>query len=316
MTLQLFLNDLSFPQENCAEAIAIAHLKDFVGSVRAAARAGPVVLNADAPLSELCIGPNWPLAALRNSPRCLEESIYLKRVQDRAPYAQTVADLGGPHEEIWEYRLTRTAAVMAGELATSLGLAHAYTGLALSVATHDAWISREIEIDRIRLDADGELEQTSVWARNAAAADTAARHVGELISARRVDVADGRQLWVERGILFPHLHFIPRTRDQLQQLQAGDPVLESVVERLTGLNAAVGGWRTSGRAHPTFPFNVRPESRTRVALTDFNDDDGVSRRFSDHAEYSPADGRIHFLLQTEPVRRALIGHVGRKLGIG
>lgn len=38
--------------------------------------------------------------------------------------------------------------------------------------------------------------------------------------------------------------------------------------------------------------------------------------FSCQADFAPGEGGVHFiLLQTEPVRGALVGHFGLKLGI-
>lgn len=63
---------------------------------------------------------------------------------------------------------------------------------------------------------------------------------------------------------------------------------------------------------------MRPESGTRIqkGFVDFAGADGLVETYSDHADFGPAEGRIHILLKTDPTRHAVVGHVGRKLGIG
>ena len=136
------------------------------------------------------------------------------------------------------------------------------------------------------------------------------------LKASRPSFRSGADLWEHRATLLPNLVFIPRTRDQLEAILEGDPVLESVWTKLIGIDRAIEAWRRTNSAHPVFPFNVRPESRRRMGLVSFNDANGVSRSFSDHTDFAPGEGRLHFIVEAEPVRHALVGHIGRKLGIG
>lgn len=319
MTLQLFLNDLSTADAPCHLEVAVSHLKQFVATLRAtAAVSAQFVLNGDRPLSEMSFGPDWPLAALRNAAGCVDENIYLKTIQDRFPLSQTIADLRGPPAEEFEheYRLCNDAPLKAGSPASSLGLAHQFDGLALSLPSHPFWQSLEIELDRLSLQFDGELVSEKVRARNACSHGCVVHHQGALKLALRPRARHGAELWAQRERLVPNLRFIPRTRQQIESLQHGDPVFDAVLNRLADLDRSIDQWRRQDLAHPVYPFNVRPESRRRLSLTAFNDADGVTRTFSDHADFAPGEGRIHFLLQAQPVRHALIGHVGRKLGIG
>ena len=93
-------------------------------------------------------------------------------------------------------------------------------------------------------------------------------------------------------------------------------MLEQLWIKLSGINKAVSEWASGSVPYPIFPFNVRPESSTRKKFVKFNDSDDIERTFSDHADLAPTEGRIHFLLLSEPKKHALVGHVGRKLGIG
>ena len=130
------------------------------------------------------------------------------------------------------------------------------------------------------------------------------------------EFASGTELWQRRAELLPNLIFIPRTQRQLEAILPGDPMLEQAWIKLSGIDKSIAAWKIACGPHPMFPFNVRPESRSRRHLAEFKDAEGYKRIFSEHCDLAPTEGRIHFIVGTGPERHALIGHVGRKLGIG
>lgn len=311
--LQLFMNELSTPLEPCSANEAAARLKNFCAVVRRASSLDRrMILNMEIPLAEMSFGADWPLPILRNLHGCAEESIYLKTVRDRAPFSIAFGELGGVDDV--EYQIPDNAEASPGTVAVALGLAHQLVGLAVSLPSHAAWSVPEIGLHRIKLTPEGDLVTDSVVARNASGPDHVDHHAQWLVAGPEVE--SGLALWSRRGELFPNLEFIPRTRAQIEALSNGDPQLPAIVERLSGIDTAVGTWRVANTGYPTFPFNVRPESRTRQNLARFNDANLVERVFSDHADFAPGEGRIHFIIMSDPRRHALIGHVGRKLGIG
>ena len=311
--LQLFMNELSTPLDQCSANDAVARLKNFCAVVqRASSLGGQMVLNMETPLAQMSFGANWPLPVLRNLHGCVEESVYLKTVKDRAPFSVAFDELGGADDV--EYRMPEDAQVFPGNGAVALGLAHQLEGLAVSLPSHLAWTLPEIGLERTRLTHDGDLATDAVVARNASIPDHVDHHANSL--ADQPVVESGIALWGRREELFPNLVFIPRTRAQIEILQKGDPQLRSIIERLSGIDTAIAMWRIADTDHPIFPFNVRPESRSRRNLARFNDGNLVEHVFSDHADFAPGEGRIHFIMESEPRRHALVGHVGRKLGIG
>ena len=311
--LQLFLNELSTPLQQASATEAVARLKNFCQVVRRASSLDKqIILNMEVPLAQMSFGPNWPLPILRNLHGCVEESLYLKTVKDRAPFSAALGELGGADDV--EYQMPGDAAASPGTAALALGLAHQLKGLAVSLPTHTAWCVPEIDLHRIKLTAEGDLVTDVVIARNASEPVHVDYHAQWLVTGP--DVESGVALWNRREELFPNLVFIPRTRPQIENLMNGDPQLRSIVHRLSGIDTAIGTWLIANAAYPSFPFNVRPESRTRQNLVCFNDADMVERVFSDHTDFTPGEGRIHFIVMSEPRRHGLVGHVGRKLGIG
>lgn len=317
MPLQLFLNDLSAPVGGVPRAESIAYLKAMIKTIRAARSIDDrLILNCDQPLNELVLGPGLTIATIRNDGECVEESQYLKTLNNRAPLGRVLAEADGPDHEGFEYRMPAAAPISAGSPAKALGLAHLLKGLGVSLASDALWQSRELALDLLELDANGDIAESSVIARNASAAEDVAAHEAGLRDDLRPPIRNGADLWTHRVELLPNLEFIPRTRVQIEGILTGDPLLDQVWIKLSGLDQAIATWRVAQTAHPMFPFNVRPESRRRMHLVRFNDADGVERTFSDHTDLAPIEGRVHFIVESEPHRHALVGHVGRKLGIG
>lgn len=317
--LQLFVNSLSIPDEDCALEVAVGRLKSLVLTLRAAGKVRRrYVVNADRPLAELSLGRGRPLAALRNEAIVTEERVYLKTVFSRSPWTTALAtlpedDAGGP-----EYRLPSDAPTMPDCDATALGLAHDVGGLAISIPTHDHWRRPTVEVERTTLNAEAETVVARLQTPNASEAAHVEHHAEKLRAASKPSIGNGAELWARRGELLPNLRFVPTARKPIEDLGAGDPNLEQAFDRLLELDEAVGTWRADGSARCNYPFDVSPESTSRIqkGLLNIKDEEGVMRTFSDHCRYGPDENRIHFIVETEPVRHALVGHVGRKIGIG
>ncbi len=313
--LQVFLNERSFEDTDCDRNTAKNRLKALASTIRAISSKSPqFVLNGSCSLAEINLSGNWSLAAIRNDHDCVDESIYLKTVQDRFPFGQAITELKGQAFQDLEYRIPANAGRGAGTEAIGLGLAHYFDRLALSLTSHEFWQSPSITLTKSTLDCTGEVEEQTVQAKNAATIDGVTHHHDALVSAPIVE--SGVQLWQERAALFPHLEFITRTRPQIEGMAQGHPCLAPVFEKLLGLESAVAAWHRQETSYPVYPFGVNGESRTRRELTAFHDNSGTTRYFEDHAKFTPDEGRIHFILLSEPQRHALVGHVGRKLGIG
>lgn len=317
MTLQLFLNELSVARGEQRREISIVYFKRLVALVREAHRVDPsLTLNTHVALTNFPLGGTDTVSSIRNSDDCVEESVFLKTLSNRAPM-RLAADNGAEHDpDASEYRMLGDAVIHPGEIAAGLGFAHLLEGVSVSFPSHVFWSADHVELDRSVLATSGEIVSDRVRVRNADAIGTVARHVDEIRSLVGSRCQDGIELWERREEFFPNLIFIPRTRAQIQSLQSGDPVFRQLMLRLIGFEVSMKAWISANSQYPMFPFNVRPESRSRQLLAEFLDVDGVSRVFSYHCDLAPAEGRIHYIVKSEPRRHLAIGHVGRKLGIG
>ena len=195
----------------------------------------------------------------------------------------------------------------------------ALDGIGLSFETHAIWCATPVSLKRLEVDVEsGELSETLVEARNLSAG-LGAMPFEEFLKEPAADpVVDGADLWARRAELLPCLTFLPRVRGQLEGMKSGERVFVSALRRLHEINSNVQRWRDSGDPHPNWSCHMRPESENRInkGLVDFVDAEGVKATYSDHADFGPAEGRIHIRLEAKPSRHAIVGHVGRKIGIG
>lgn len=317
MPLQLFLNDLSATMAPVARQQSIAYLRGLVATVRAArAIDDRLILNCDQPMNELPLGAVSTIASIRNDGECIEEGQYLKTLNNRAPLGRSLVEARGPDPAAFEYKMRSDAPIASGATANALGLAHLLNGLGISLSSHDLWRSHLIDLDYLKLANDGDVSEQCVCARNASQPTAVRAHEASLREDLRPPFRNGNELWALKEELFPNLVFIPRTRNQIEDILTGDPILDQVWIKLSGLDQAIATWRFAQTPYPLFGFNVRSESRSRMGLVRFNDAEGNERTFNEHADFAPIEGRIHYIVETEPHRHALIGHIGRKLGIG
>ncbi len=118
MPLQLFLNELSVSSVQLARAISIGHLKQLVATVREARGIDPgLVLNSDIPLADFPISGDTTIAVIRNDGECVEESLFLKTLNNRAPLKLVARQEMDGEPDLCEYRLRPAAPVRAGEIA-------------------------------------------------------------------------------------------------------------------------------------------------------------------------------------------------------
>ena len=317
MVLQLFLNDLSSPMSLEGRQQSISYLRGLVLTVRAARVIDDhLILNCANPVNEMVLGAGATIASIRNDGDCVEEAQYLKTLNNRAPLSASLAEVGGADPNLFEYKIPVEAPISPGAPATALGLSHMLKGLGISLPTHDLWRAATVDLDLDELDQQGDISARLVIARNASNVKAVQGHEESLRADLRPPFRTGKELWALKGDLFANLVFIPRTRSQIEAILAGDPLLDQVWIKLSGLDKAIATWRVAQTAYPMFPFNVRPESSRRMVLVIFNDAAGIKRTFSDHADLAPIEGRVHFIVESKPHRHALIGHIGRKLGIG
>jgi len=310
MALYVFLNELSQPDNAIAAepgGLVVNGLVDLLRAVKRRRR--DTVLHSSVPLRDVRIGDSYSIAVWCNDGDRREEWRFLRSLQDRAPFQVRLAELGIDVMET-DYR-------HGEDRAEGLGLAHMFGGLAVSLDYEPRWRDLSVALTREALEErdDGDVDIVAADVETVHAC--LREHVDELrewlAHACHQPVADGPDLWRRREELFPRLEFLPRVEAQFRPLQARNPWFGAVSQRLDELSAALSEWDPAESPAPSYRSLVTSEHEQRKRLCRFEDLDGEIRVFDLHARFTPGAGRLHFRL--DPARRrAIVAHVGRKLG--
>lgn len=311
MALYVFFNELSQPEGAIVAPEARDVADRFVTLLRAIRRERrDAVLHSVAPLASVQIGEDYSLAVWCNDGDRREEWRFLRSLQDRAPFRVRADALGIDAMEVdYLYEERR---------AEGLGLAHMLGGLAVSLAYNGDWQDPTLPLDRQTLeeteDGDVDICSTEVETPHASEPDHVEVQRDWLAEAGRPPARDGVELWGRRAEMFPSLDFLPRVEQQLRALGPGNPWFRAVAARLAEIDRAVRDWDPAEAPLPEFSSKVTHEHEGRRQLCRFEDLDGETRVFDLHARFTPGHGRLHFRLDAE-ARRAIVAHVGRKLGV-
>jgi hypothetical protein len=311
MSLFVFLNELSQPSGPIPSVQAKECIDRLVGLLRAIKKVrSDLVLHSAVSLKTMAIGEAYSVSIWCNDGDRREEWRFLRALENRAPFDIGLDMLGGQDLGV-DYHCY-------GRRAEGLGLAHLIGGFAISFSHDQQWHVERVPLIRSQLeendDNNVELKTEQVHTPHAALLDHVTVHRTWLMEACRQAVRDGLDLWQRRAELFPRLDFLPRVEAQFRAILPGHPWFAATIERLKELDAAVHSWDPTSASSPNWPCLVTPEHEMRKLLCKFADLDEVVRCFDLHARFTPGEGRIHFRLDAAR-RRAIIAHVGMKLGI-
>jgi hypothetical protein len=196
---------------------------------------------------------------------------------------------------------------------TALGLKAAYVadGLALSMATQEAWDRASIvcEIHEI---VDEEISCRAETVHHASSTQHVELHSDWIRTRMQMVVASGKQLWQRRGEFFPKLDWCAAVEDQMARLPVAS--LSSIVRGLFRLNAYCLLRREGGFDSASIECAVSEESPSTLSKygkeREFLCPNGKRLVFSWHAKVGR--WRIHFDPDVGP-GKLLIGYVGKHL---
>lgn len=302
MTFVAFLNELSYPDANLDEPALQQAIAGLVATLQALRKVqGSAALHSSVALANIPIGDDRWLGPYLSAGSLRDEWRYLRGFENRAPFRLGLGEAFGLDSE---YQFE-------GERAEGLGLGHAVGTLAISFHA-ERWSGPLLSLDRIYLQADGEVDQDVVQVEHASTAAHITSHDDWLRRAPLGAMGDGNQLWETRQELFPHLWFLPRVEAQIRSLKAGEVRLSTAANALMDIEVAVSRWDTADGPLPPFLSHVSPEHQQRAEKFKFEDLDGVDRYFDLHSRFTPGAGRVHMWCDRAK-QRAVIAHVGDKV---
>lgn len=200
--------------------------------------------------------------------------------------------------------------------AAGLGAAYLFESLSVSFANSGEWDTPSLELRVTKISEEDQMME-SIESVNHASKPVHLDLLAKWISKRkRIDIPDGKRLWLKRNEYFPHLIFCTKLEKQISSLSGHELEFHAIVKRLFELENYCSSWITGIFTSGGLPSKVTLESDSRIsrlidALTSICPD-GESRLFSWHYRYTPGAGRIHFFPDNSK-RLFYIGYIGPKI---
>lgn len=203
------------------------------------------------------------------------------------------------------------------QLAQGLGIAYLLESLAISLNSEPQWNTTYIALEAMWIDED-EIETTeSVTIIHASSPEHISQHIPWVQNRLKTGVRDGLDLWKRRSNLFPSLSFCEITKQQIQGLRAGDPMLRQVVNRLFELESSSKQWKSGNFNLDSLPSKATPESKSRLqrlkSRLTIRCPDERERLFSLHVRMTPGGWRLYFSTESLAPGSIIIGYVGSKI---
>jgi hypothetical protein len=301
----IFLNERSYPVGDLPRQIVGQSLEQLINVLMGIKRVLPrASLITSEPLATMSLGDHYSLIMWRNeSSSNRERGRLLFGLAAQAPFRIAKELYGDPDPGVTVFRYE-------GAVAEGLGLAHLYGGLPVSFSHDPRWNLPMISLNVEQLLEEGEKSDL-ISINHASLPQHLEVHKAWLASIPRREVAGAHDLVSRRDEICPYVQFGPNVSADLSKLES--PAFLQVFHYLCNLSDSVRDWDEVNPT-PQYPPGTNDESASRKALCNFPTIGGGTATFTWHGKYTPGAGRIHFRLERNP-RRAVVGYIGRKLGI-
>ncbi len=268
-----------------------------------------IALNTARPIAQYQIADNWTLQAVLGGDDYKEEWAFVRGLSDRSPLSAGLTD--GMRQEIDDMECrTRSGRVPSSALAWAMLLDSA----TVSFDAHSDWSLAWVDTSYGTLDDAGNLTQASSRVRNASQPTHADEHADWLKALGLLAVpTTAAQVWRQKDTRFPGLRFLPRTENDLMELDGSGAPFRHAVAALDSLAKVVAAWPDDSE-WPAFSTHTTSEGEQRKKLCWVRDDETGQRELFDwHTRFTGGwDGRIHFRVDTEN-RLIVVAYVGHKL---
>ncbi|MDQ1354969.1 MAG: hypothetical protein QG657_5278 [Acidobacteriota bacterium] len=200
--------------------------------------------------------------------------------------------------------------------AAGFGAAYLFDSLAVSLANAGEWDKTSVELLVTQISEEGQLTE-SIECVNHASKPEHLDLLSQWISKKkRVNIPNGKLLWLKRKEYFPHLILCKNIENQVSSFSGGELEFYQITKRLLELEDFCSTWTTDLFTPGNIPSKITQESDSRISK--FKDEltiicpDGEARLFSWHSRFTPGAGRIHFFPDNSK-RLIYIGYIGPKI---
>ncbi|WP_328482260.1 hypothetical protein OHS71_28990 [Streptomyces sp. NBC_00377] len=308
MPLHVFLNERSCASECEADEVSEG-MRAFVGVLRQLQRLRGISLATQNPFDETELARGYYYAEWRNDARNKEEALYFQRMRDRCTSftAALHAAAADERDDVWH----RFKGVDVHGLRAALMV----DGLALSLPLASDWDTAWLDLDIEELSegpgpGDVVVDEYTDKVRHTSRKAHLCEHEDWILREGLDRVSSGAQLWAGRADFFPHLQFLDRVKDDLENL---DPRwFKGARQLLRQLEATAAQWDPDSSTGPHWEApNIRGEHENSRKDRMW-EDNGKDECFQLHGNLNRGAGRIYFrLVHDEKAIR--IAHIGRHL---
>ena len=267
-----------------------------------------LALNTARPIAQYQISDEWTLQSILGGTSFQLEWDFIRALSDRSPFAVGLEE--GLMQEVagMDFR-TRPA----GMRSAAVAWATLVDSATVSFAAHVDWSRAWVDTAYAALDDAGNLDEGEGRVRNASHAAHADEHVDWLRLLGLAGAPNTAQIWNEKADRFPGLRLLPRTKKDLEALEAsGAPFLQAI-SALGALAKDVANWG-SEKPWPDFSTKATPESDQRQKFCWADDAvTGKKELFEWHTRFTGGlAGRVHFRVDGTN-RSIIVAYVGSKL---
>lgn len=182
----------------------------------------------------------------------------------------------------------------------SLGAAALLDQVAISFRSSNYWDCSEIELVKIILNKEGEIEESLCHVKNAAQLSHWKDHLSLIKAERKESCRKGNELWKQKNIEFENLIFCKSTEKKFKQLNINKASYGKLWDNLKKLNNIVCECRNDDELKEKTKLNFSDESesvKNNMKLNRFRMfllPDGSRKFFGLHIKNFPFAMRMHF----------------------
>jgi hypothetical protein len=308
--MDLFFNELSIKEASNKETGRM-WMEGLVALFQKASAMGFIELKTTNTFLTFSLAPSYNLTDwLYDQTVDRDSRLLVKTKVSKSPFIEELLERkDSENHRLYEFKYK-------DQRAAGLGAAYLFDSLAVSLANAGEWDKISVELLAAQISEEGQLIESIECVNHASKPEHLYLLSQWINKKKRVNIPNGKLLWLKRNDYFPHLKFCARVENQISAFSGSELEFYQITKRLFELEDYCSNRSTDEFIPGNIPSKVTQESDSRISK--FKDEltiicpDGESRLFSWHSRFTPGAGRIHFFPDNSK-RLFYIGYIGPKL---